>query len=62
MCVTLKQYIKVPIAKELIDKNLMTAEEIEWLNNYHSKVYKTLSPHMKESHEIEYLKNATSPL
>jgi Xaa-Pro aminopeptidase len=33
-----------PIDTSLIDKNLLTEKEIDWLNNYHQKVRKELKP------------------
>ncbi len=37
-----------PIETKLIDKNLLSAKEIDWLNNYHEKVYASLSPFLEE--------------
>ncbi len=47
-----------PIDKSLIDKEMMTKDEIEWLNNYHLQVYKALSPLLTES-ETMWLKDKT---
>lgn len=47
----------VPIDKAAIDLSLMTSEEIEWLNQYHDKVYKTISPFLKPE-EADWLKEA----
>ncbi|MCI6730855.1 MAG: aminopeptidase P family protein [Lachnospiraceae bacterium] len=46
-----------PIDKDAIDWSLMTAEEIEWLNQYHQKVYDTISPALNEE-ERNWLKEA----
>lgn len=35
-----------PFDRTLIDTALTTAEELEWLNNYHAKVYAALAPHL----------------
>lgn len=35
-----------PIDLNGINKDLLTESEIEWLNNYHQKVYEKLSPHV----------------
>ena len=48
-----------PIDKSLIEKKLMTKNEINWLNNYHSEVFKNLKKFMNRSEIIE-LKNACS--
>ena len=41
-----------------IDKSLMSAQQIQWLNSYHEKVYNTLSPHLNEA-EAAWLRNKT---
>lgn len=43
-----------PIDTRLIDFKLMTNQEINWLNNYHQKVYSTLSP-MLNGQEKQWL-------
>ena len=43
----------------LIDISLMTPDEISWLNQYHEKVYETLSP-LLEKEEADWLKEACS--
>lgn len=48
-----------PIDKEAIDISLMTPDEISWLNQYHEKVYETLSP-LLEKEEADWLKEACS--
>ena len=40
---------------------MMTLEEIQWLDNYHRKVFETLSPHL-ENDVVEWLREACSPL
>ena len=46
-----------PIDKQLIEWSLMSKEEIEWLENYHQKVYQSLSPFLSEK-ENDWLKKA----
>ena len=41
-----------PIDKSLIDKNLLNIEEKNWLNNYHSKVLKKISPFLDINEKI----------
>ena len=41
-----------------IDKSLMTAPQIQWLNEYHEKVYLILSPHLNIE-EAAWLRNKT---
>jgi Xaa-Pro aminopeptidase len=44
-----------------IDKSLMTATQISWLNEYHEKVYQTLSPFLN-SEESEWLRRKTKAI
>ncbi|MDM1550349.1 aminopeptidase P family protein [Empedobacter falsenii] len=44
-----------PIEKNLIEVNLMTNEEITWLNNYHQFVFEKISPFLDEK-ETAWLK------
>jgi Xaa-Pro aminopeptidase len=39
-------------------KEMMTTEEINWLNAYHQTVYEKLSPHLTDE-EKEWLKSKT---
>ena len=50
-----------PIDKKAIVVELMTDEELTWLNEYHQMVYEHLSPSLSEE-EQNWLKEATSPL
>ncbi len=50
-----------PIDKDLIKKNLLDEKEIDWVNNYHSKVYNCLYESLS-SKELEWLKKVTKPL
>lgn len=50
-----------PICKKGIIPELLTAEEREWLDNYHQQVYEKLSPSLNEE-EQEWLKEACSKL
>ena len=50
-----------PIDKDLIKKNLLDQKEIDWVNNYHSKVYNCLYESLS-SKELEWLKKVTKPL
>ena len=48
-----------PIDKSLIQKRLLNKNEINWLNNYHTKVYHNLKKYMNDS-ELNKLKDACS--
>lgn len=50
-----------PIDTRPIIKELLSSDEIEWLNTYHKHVYDTLSPHLDES-EKEWLKIETAAI
>ncbi|QIG78957.1 aminopeptidase P family protein [Stakelama tenebrarum] len=51
----------VPIERTLIDKSLMTAEEIAWLDAYHAKVEELLGPQM-DGEDLAWLKAKCAPL
>ena len=42
-----------PIDKNLIQKKLINKEEIQWLDNYHSKVYSNLKSYMNKSEIVK---------
>ncbi|KAG5621144.1 hypothetical protein H5410_006362 [Solanum commersonii] len=50
-----------PYQRKLIDASLLVPEEIQWLNDYHSKCSEILAPYLNQS-EMEWLKNATAPI
>jgi Xaa-Pro aminopeptidase len=50
-----------PIDRSLIDPALMTATELDWLNDYHETVWQTLSPLLSESDAL-WLREATTAL
>lgn len=50
-----------PIDKKPIDIEMLTDEELEYLNNYHATVFKSLSPYLDDE-MTEWLADACSPL
>ncbi|MBM3618706.1 MAG: aminopeptidase P family protein [Alphaproteobacteria bacterium] len=50
-----------PIDRRLVDVDMLTDKELNWLNAYHQKVQETLAPAMDKK-ELEWLKQATRPL
>ncbi|MDR0348083.1 MAG: aminopeptidase P family protein [Tannerella sp.] len=50
-----------PIDTTPILKEMMTDEEINWLNEYHQTVYDRLSPHLSDE-ENQWLKNKTAAI
>jgi Xaa-Pro aminopeptidase len=51
-----------PIDTEPIIIDMMRPEEIEWLNNYHQRVYDELSPLLEDEEDREWLGQQTRPL
>lgn len=41
-----------PIDQTLIDETLLSDREKDWLNSYHQKVYKMLSPHLNSAEQL----------
>ncbi|MBA0655586.1 hypothetical protein Goklo_008056 [Gossypium klotzschianum] len=50
-----------PYQIKLIDLSILTPEEIQWLNRYHSKCREILAPYL-DKNEMEWLKKATEPV
>lgn len=50
-----------PVDKAPIVREMMLQEEIDWLNQYHQRVFDTLSPHLSPS-ETDWLCEACAPL
>ena len=50
-----------PICKTGIIKEMLTAEEVKWFNDYHQTVYKKLSPSLNEE-EKKWLLEATKAI
>lgn len=48
-----------PIDKRAISFPLLTKAEIDWLNAYHARVYRTIGPHLNDE-DRDWLKNACS--
>ena len=47
-----------PFDSTLIDRDILTQQEIEWLNNYHERVFSLLTPLLSED-AVEWLKMKT---
>ncbi len=50
-----------PFESSLILPDLLTQEEIDWINHYHEETYARLSPHLNEE-ERAWLKEKTQPI
>ncbi|TXY28746.1 aminopeptidase P family protein [Vibrio mimicus] len=53
---------RCPIDKRAIEVNLLTKPELNWLNQYHQKVWDEVSPLIKDETTRQWLAQATSPL
>lgn len=54
---------RVPFCRRLINENLLTAEEKDWINNYHATIWEELLDSFgKSSIELSWLKRETAPL
>lgn len=51
----------VPIDRKLIDITMLTDEEVTWLDSYHHRIWKTLSP-LLSGHTFDWLQKETQPL
>lgn len=49
------------IDKSLIDGSLLTKDETEWINSYHSEVFEKLSPFLNEEEKM-WLREKTEPI
>ena len=55
----------VPYDKKLMDLELFTKEDVEYVNEYHRKVFRTVGPILEQRQEVaayEWLRDATSPI
>ena len=50
-----------PIDTKPIQIDMLEPKEINWLNDYHQTIYKTLSPRL-EGEALEWLKANTQPI
>ena len=50
-----------PIDTAPIDVEMLTEDEIQWLDNYHKMVFLRLSPHL-DGEDVAWLREATKPL
>ena len=50
-----------PLDVDLIEFSLLEDSEIQWIDNYHAKVYKKISPNLNQEENI-WLKSITSPI
>ena len=51
-----------PFDKRLFDMDLLTESDIDWINDYHGKVYEHVSKGLNNQEELDWLKEATTPI
>jgi len=54
-----------PLCKELIVPQLLSTEEVDWINDYHSEVFEKVGSYLRDNNKtnvVDWLKNATSSL
>ena len=51
----------VPLEREAIIPEMLTEEELKWLNDYHKRVYEAVSPRLTDE-EAEWLREVTRPI
>ena len=51
----------VPIDRRLIDADLLTRDERDWINGYHAKVFDKIG-HRVSASALDWLRRATAPL
>ena len=50
-----------PFDTRLVDLDLLTDAERDWINDYHMEVREKIAPHL-DSQELAWLENATQPI
>ena len=48
--------------RSLIEVEMLSEEEIQWLNSYHARVFDAVSPLINDAAILEWLKNSCAPL
>ena len=52
----------IPMQTKLMDLNIMSSEEITWVNKYHEKVWEKISPRVKKAEVKAWLRKATEAI
>jgi Xaa-Pro aminopeptidase len=52
----------VPLDYKLIERSLLSPEELQWVNSYHHTCWEKLSPLLNDDFTLQWLKRYTSPL
>lgn len=59
---TLDDLTLVPYCRQLINKEELSKQEIQWVNEYHQRIFKTLAPQLSNQNLMHWLAEATAPL
>jgi len=58
-----REYLRCPIHKNLVDVDLLNAEEKKWLNEYHTETWEKVSPLLKnDERALKWLERECAPL
>lgn len=52
----------VPIGTKMIDTSLLSGDEVRWLDEYHRKVWDSVSPRLQPGDTLEWLRRGTRSL
>ncbi|NLK02026.1 MAG: aminopeptidase P family protein [Clostridiaceae bacterium] len=52
----------VPLDRELIDPDMLSAKELKWTNDFHAQVLEKVEPLLKDEREKEWLRQTCAPL
>jgi|SRR6056297_2007902 Xaa-Pro aminopeptidase len=52
----------IPISKRLIKQDLLSPEEVKWVDRYHAEVWERISPLLTSSEAEAWLREATAPM
>eukprot|EP01079_Euglenida_sp_SAG-EU17-18_P005228 gene5228-5290_t len=57
-----EQLTMAPIQKEMLDPDMLTLEEVFWLNEYHEQVLDRISPLIDDAECKKWLEKACAPM
>ncbi len=57
-----KRLTFVPLQRKLLDRGLLSSNEVQWINDYHAEVRKKVGPLLKSERARRWLIDNTTPL
>ena len=54
-CLCFEELTLIPFDRTLIDKNLLSAKELNWLYDYHGRVFSEISPMLDNTEDFQWL-------